>query len=132
MAKGLIRKLDELGRLTLDAEMRKALGMVAGEFVEVWEDNGILKVKLFNKKLAKGTKRLIDNVGRVTIPKGFCRSLNICERAEIGMYIEGQVICLKPVRLQCICCGNAEEDKLVELNGVYMCHECIKQMWEAL
>jgi transcriptional pleiotropic regulator of transition state genes len=130
MIKGIVRKLDELGRITLPTENRRILGMVAGEPVDMWLDNNTVRVRVFDKTSLKGIVRNTDDLGRITLPIAFRRSLKIDVKDPLDMYIDGQVICIKPVKLQCVCCGSNEEEKLVQLNGVHICPSCVKKLWE--
>jgi transcriptional pleiotropic regulator of transition state genes len=127
MIKGIVRKLDELGRITLSSNNRRHLGMVAGEHVDMWLDDNMIRIRVFDKTVLKGIVRDIDDLGRITLPVEYRRSLKLDERAELDMYIDGQVICIKPVKLQCVFCGSEEEDKLIEINDVHICPSCIKE-----
>lgn len=129
MIKGIVRNLDRLGRVTLPVEMRRSLGMVAEEEVDMWLNGGVICVQLLNKKDLHGIVRAIDNLGRIVPPREYLKSLKINTGDPVDMYLNGEVICIKKVTLQCVCCGNTEEDKLIEYNGVHMCPACIKQMW---
>jgi transcriptional pleiotropic regulator of transition state genes len=77
--------------------------------------------------MVKGIVRNIDELGRVVLPKEIRRSLNIKEKDPVDIYLRNGVICIEPCKLQCVCCGSREEDKLAQVNGVHMCPECIKK-----
>lgn len=75
-----------------------------------------------------GVIRELDQLGRVTLPKEFRKTLGIRESEPIEICLEGDSIRLRPCRLQCVCCGTQREDKLVEKNGVHICSICIEAL----
>jgi transcriptional pleiotropic regulator of transition state genes len=77
--------------------------------------------------MVKGIVRRIDDLGRVVIPKEMRRALKIKEGDPVDIYLKDGVICIEPFRLQCVCCGNCNEDKLVVVDGVHMCPECVEK-----
>ena len=47
---GIVRKIDNEGRLTLPKELRKSLGLTSSDFIEIYtKDNSIVIQKLKNK-----------------------------------------------------------------------------------
>ena len=78
---------------------------------------------------ALGIVRKLDDLGRITLPIELRRTFKIEDNAPLEIYVEGDVICLKPCKLQCVCCGSINEDKLVELNGVLVCGECARELY---
>lgn len=82
--------------------------------------------------MIKGIVRNIDELGRVTLPKEIRTAFNIKHKDPVDIYLENGVICIEPCRLQCVCCGSNNEDKLKEVDGVHMCPECIKKFKEEI
>jgi transcriptional pleiotropic regulator of transition state genes len=80
--------------------------------------------------MVKGIVRKIDDLGRVVIPKEMRKALKIRETDPVDIYLKDGVICIEPFRLQCVCCGNTDEDKLVVVNGVHMCPDCIQKFFK--
>lgn len=79
-----------------------------------------------------GIIRNLDELGRVTLPKEYRKALDIKERDPVSIQAYGDGILISPCKLQCVCCGVKEEKKLIKLNGVHMCHNCIKDAWDEL
>lgn len=82
--------------------------------------------------MVKGIVRKIDELGRVVIPKEFRRSLKIKDGDKVDIYLKDGVISLERFGLKCVCCGNDDEDKLVQVNGVHMCPNCIKEYYKGV
>lgn len=131
MIKGVVRNLDPLGRITLPKEYRKSLGMYLEDKVDMYLDNGIVCVKSYREgESPKGIVRKIDKIGRVSLPKEYRRTLRIEETEPVDIYLNGQVICVKAVKLQCVFCGTDKEERLIEKNGVHICLDCIDELVE--
>nr|WP_308743500.1 AbrB/MazE/SpoVT family DNA-binding domain-containing protein [uncultured Anaerocolumna sp.] len=77
--------------------------------------------------MVKGIVRPIDDLGRLVIPKEFRKSLKIKEKDPVDIYLKDGVICIEPFKLQCVCCGNRNENKLVVVDGVHMCPDCVEK-----
>lgn len=45
MAKGVVRKIDELGRVTIPKEMRKSFHMDSQDLVDIYAENGVICLK---------------------------------------------------------------------------------------
>ena len=70
-----------------------------------------------------GILRKVDDLGRVVIPAGVRRSLNIREGDEVEVSVEGeQVILAKPIE-QCVFCGSVEE--LSPFRSKRVCRPCL-------
>lgn len=131
MIKGIVRNLDPLGRITLPVEMKRAAGMQDGKPVDmyIYEDDhthqSVIRICKATEFSVFGIVRNIDQLGRVVLPKEYRKSLRINESDPVEIYKDGSVICIKTVKLQCVCCGSTEESELIEHNGVHMCLDCI-------
>lgn len=80
--------------------------------------------------MAKGITRRIDDLGRIIIPKEMRRTLKIKEGDPIDIYLKDGVICMESSKLQCVCCESTDEDKLVVVDGVHMCPDCIQKFFK--
>nr|WP_308743103.1 AbrB/MazE/SpoVT family DNA-binding domain-containing protein [uncultured Anaerocolumna sp.] len=80
--------------------------------------------------MAKGITRRIDDLGRIVIPKEMRRILKIKEGDPIDIYLKDGVICMESMKLQCVCCENDNEDKLVVVDGVHMCPDCLQKFFK--
>lgn len=130
MVKGIVRKLDNLGRISLPKEYRRILGIVAGAQVDMWLDQDIIRIKLYDKNSPRGIVRCLDDLGRICLPKEYRRTLNIKEVDPVDMYLDKCIICIKPVRLQCVSCGTEKEEQLIKRNGVHVCKNCVDELFQ--
>lgn len=70
-----------------------------------------------------GMVRRLDDLGRVVIPKELRNVRDIKEGDPIEIYVDGDVICLKPaVKKKCFVCGTTEQ--LLEIDGLHICQKC--------
>jgi bifunctional DNA-binding transcriptional regulator/antitoxin component of YhaV-PrlF toxin-antitoxin module len=127
MPRGIVRRIDDLNRITLPSEYRFTGMLVSGSKVDMRLDGQVIRMRLGQADFV-GMKRPLDHLGRVSIPKEYCRSLHFAEKELIDIYIEGNEICLKKETLQCVFCGSTDEDKLIVRNGRHACEECITEM----
>ncbi|MFV0341415.1 MAG: AbrB/MazE/SpoVT family DNA-binding domain-containing protein [Anaerocolumna sp.] len=83
---GLVRKLDQLGRITLPKELRKTFGIKEGDPVEIYTDNGAICLKPVNNvnecALCGG-----DNTGMIKVDNSY-----ICLKCLDSIYEEGEKI----------------------------------------
>jgi transcriptional pleiotropic regulator of transition state genes len=117
MIKGIVRRIDDLGRATLPKEYRNILGIEAGTALDLSIDNKVICLK-------KGKGRKVDALGRYSIPIEVRRSLRFEQNELVDMYVVGDDICIKRAALQCVMCGSEEEANLHEVNGVLICKTC--------
>jgi len=70
-----------------------------------------------------GMVRRLDDLGRVVIPKELRNVRDIKEGDPIEIYVDGDVICLKPaVKKKCFVCGTTEQP--LEIDGLHICRKC--------
>lgn len=80
---------------------------------------------------ATGITRPIDHLGRVVIPMELRRTMNLKPDTNMEIFVEdGNKIILIPYRALCFCCGNPEQKKLLEYEGVFLCPDCVKKFTE--
>lgn len=77
--------------------------------------------------MISGVVRLLDSLGRVTLPKEIRDSLKVNEGDPLHIYVEDGRIIITPLKLQCVSCGTMyeDEDELRQVNGVHLCPTCI-------
>ena len=74
--------------------------------------------------MPKGVVRKLDRLGRAVPPSEYRKALGIEEGDPVDMYLDGDRICIEPLRLQCICCGDTKEDRHKVVDGVHLCPVC--------
>ena len=110
---GIIRKIDELGRVTIPIEIRRSTGIDTSVRTNMCVDNGVLC-------LTKGNGRGIDELGRYTIPKEIRRRYGWEIGQGMEVYEECGHICIK--KRGCDWCEETED--LIEINGHKLCRKC--------
>lgn len=75
-----------------------------------------------------GIIRKVDELGRIVLPIELRRTLDIAERDELEIYMEGDRIILKKYEPACVFCGS--ERRIVSYNGKNICRDCIRKMTE--
>ena len=73
-----------------------------------------------------GIIRKVDELGRIVLPIELRRTLDIAERDELEIYMEGARIILQKFEPSCIFCASSRE--LVSYRGKNICQECIRSM----
>ena len=77
-----------------------------------------------------GVSRRLDNLGRYVIPAEIRKNLDIKEKDILEVYTDGDKIILRKVEESCTFCG--DEEGLQEINGKYVCKDCVKKLWEVI
>ncbi len=73
-----------------------------------------------------GILRCVDELGRIVIPKSMRVNLDIAERDQIEIFIDGDRIILQKYEPSCVFCGNSQD--IVFYNGKRICGECLKSI----
>lgn len=68
MVEGIVRNLDQLGRITLPKETRRAIGIKEGNPMEIWVEDGVFHIKPVRLRCVccgepEGKKKLIEQNG---------------------------------------------------------------------
>jgi transcriptional pleiotropic regulator of transition state genes len=124
MARGIVRKIDELGRVTLPIEVRRRFELSTGDRAGLVLDGQVIRIS----KKVSGMSRPIDELGRLTLPKEFRRSLGFVEYQEVEIYIDDGDICVSKVG--CEWCSSTEE--LMDINRHCLCRKCAYTVVDAV
>ena len=128
MAKGMVKKIDELGRVTVPIEMRRTANISWGDKVGVYVADGALHVVLpRNMEKYVGMDRPFDELGRITIPIEMRRTLNLEIKDKVDVYFEGEELLIK--KAGCHYCGNQKD--LKEYKGYLICPTCGNEIGHA-
>ena len=73
-----------------------------------------------------GIVRPVDGLGRIVLPIEIRRNLDIEEKDQLEIYLEGERIILRKHESACTFCGGARG--LSEYKGKNVCRECVKQL----
>lgn len=123
--KGIVRKLDNLGRITLPMEYRRSFGIEVGENapIGIYADRNIIRLHMKKEKFV-GIVRDLDELGRLTLPIEIRRALRFDDRELVDMWIDNEEICIRKATLQCVICGSDDEEQLMDIDGVLVCRGC--------
>ena len=69
-----------------------------------------------------GMTRSVDELGRLVLPKSIRMSLDINDKDELEVFVEGNRIILQKREVGCIFCNHAEN--LLIFNGKHVCARC--------
>lgn len=73
-----------------------------------------------------GIVRKVDELGRIVLPIELRRTLDINEKDELEIYVDGNTVVLKKHESTCMICQNKKN--LKEINGKYICADCISEL----
>ena len=121
MAKGIIRKIDEQGRVVIPIEIRRAAGAMDRERFNLYFEDGVIH-------LSKGQGRRLDELGRYTIPKELRRVNGWETEQPMDVFLEGDEICIR--KFGCEWCEETED--LIEVDGHKLCRKCAEKVGKVL
>ena len=73
-----------------------------------------------------GIVRKVDELGRIVLPIGLRRTMDIAEKDAIEIYVDGASIILRKYEPTCIFCGDAKN--VINYRGKNICPNCLKEM----
>lgn len=126
---GIVRKVDQLGRVVLPKELRKTLNIKEVEdSLEIYvEDNRIVLKKYDANEGVSGIVRRVDQLGRIVLPIELRRNMNIAEEKDsLEIFVDQNKIVLKKYEPACIFCGNAKN--VFVFKGKNVCPECVEEL----
>ena len=75
---------------------------------------------------ATGIIRKVDELGRIVLPIEIRRTMDIVERDEIEIFMDGDQIILQKFQPSCVFCGSTRN--LVAYEGKNLCAECVRKI----
>lgn len=132
---GMIRKVDELGRVVIPIEIRNLFELVEKTPVEVFLSGNKIIFEKFerNKELSNRDKsqslgiiRRVDELGRVVIPKDMRDLLGIEEKTPMEFFIEKNSIIIEKYEKSCPFCKNKKN--LIEFKEEMVCQDCLEEL----
>lgn len=131
-ATGVVRKIDELGRLVVPMEIRREFGLLGIEKVDIYLDakfpECIVVEKFDEEASAIGVARNLDNLGRFVVPMEMRRNFCIGDRCALEFFTENNKIYIKKYNPGCIFCDDI--NNTVEYKGRKVCKNCIAKLNE--
>ena len=123
--KGIIRKLDKLGRFVIPIKFRDKYGFNKETLVTFEK----IKDCIICRKVTDnydGIARKLDALGRPVVPKEYRQELEWKEGDFIGIYVYKDFLIFRKLNTKCIFCY--EERKLIEFEGKYICKKCMNKI----
>lgn len=74
-----------------------------------------------------GVRRKLDDLGRVVIPAGIRRTLDLRDGDAIEFTVSGDEIILTRASDRCVVCGH-QGDSLREVRGRRLCEQCVAEV----
>ena len=128
-ATGIIRRIDDLGRLVFPIEIRKILGINEGDKIEIYvAENKIVCRKYTGGEgeLNTGVVRPVDSLGRTVIPMELRKMLALPQRAQMQIFIDADAIILRQYESKCVFCSN--DENLIPFKDKKICPSCKEQI----
>lgn len=76
--------------------------------------------------ISTGIVRKVDELGRFVLPIEMRRTLDIAEKDELEIYVEGSSVILKKYMPSCIFCNGTKD--ITNYKGKNVCPKCIKAL----
>lgn len=76
-----------------------------------------------------GIVRRVDELGRIVLPIELRRTLDIAEKDQLEIFVEGSSIVLKKYRPTCIFCDSVRDVSI--FRGKNICPKCLRELREA-
>jgi transcriptional pleiotropic regulator of transition state genes len=75
---------------------------------------------------ATGIIRKVDELGRIVLPIEIRRTMDIAERDELEIFMDGDQIILQKFQPSCVFCGSTHS--LVSYEGKNLCTDCVRKI----
>lgn len=75
-----------------------------------------------------GIVRKVDDLGRIVLPRELRKVLDIHEKDELEIFVDGDYIMLQKYQPSCIFCGSGEQIR--QYKGKNICQSCISDLHE--
>lgn len=126
---GLIRRVDEVGRVVIPIEIRNGFNIKEKDPMEIYVDNNFIILKrcdldCFEDTILNSGRliRRVDELGRVVIPIEIRNRFDIKEKDSMEIYTRDGSIALKKYEPFCVFCGSTEN--LIDFKDKLICSNC--------
>ncbi|MFA7636836.1 MAG: AbrB/MazE/SpoVT family DNA-binding domain-containing protein [Monoglobales bacterium] len=128
---GIVRRIDQLGRIVVPKELRRALNIVeVKDLLEIYLENGsIILEKIKTNQSSGRVSRKVDQLGRIVLPVELRRNVDIVEEKDsLEIFIDGEKIILKKYHPACVFCSDAKN--IFSFKGKNICTGCLEELKE--
>lgn len=126
---GVMRDVDDLGRLVIPIELRRQHQLVHGTPMLIYADldGNVMFYKDYEHMHVAGIIRKIDELGRLVIPKEIRRQWNLEPGTPMMLYADnsGNIMLRKGLNECEVCCST---DNLHRHRHIVLCHECMEKL----
>lgn len=117
---GIVRKIDELGRIVLPKEIRTTMNIEGRAPLEITVEKDLIILTKYDDLLGKsGIVRKVDELGRVVLPKELRKTFNLQKNKPLEFFIDEKRIILKQFDSDktCMITGIIDDKNFVFENG---------------
>ena len=128
-ATGIVRRIDDLGRLVFPIEIRRILDITEGDQIEIYVIDNKIVCKKYIPNMGQPTTSVIrplDSLGRTVIPMEVRRMLSLPVKAAMQIFVDGDSIVLIEYEEKCVFCGGT--DVLADFKNKKICINCREQI----
>jgi transcriptional pleiotropic regulator of transition state genes len=128
-ATGIIRRIDDLGRLVFPIEIRRILAIEEGDQMEIYVTDNKIVCKKYVPSMGQATTSIVrplDALGRTVIPMELRKMLSLPHKAAMQIFVEGDAIVLKEYEEKCVFCGSSAD--LMDFKNKRICAVCKDQL----
>ena len=75
-----------------------------------------------------GIVRKVDDLGRIVLPIGLRRTLNINEKDPLEIFVDNDRIILRKYEPACVCVFCDSADNVTQFRGKNICGDCLKEL----
>lgn len=135
---GIIRRIDELGRIVIEKSIRDQFGLEEGTPILIYLDKQGKIVLRKAKEGETGIIRKMDELGRIVIPKEMRDILNIKVKDKknkipgdsLEQFVLSNTIIIRKYEPFCIFCGSSKKIDIYRDKSI--CHKCMENISEKL
>lgn len=118
---GIIRRLDELGRIVIPIEYRHNKIVDGKTKVKIDNIEDFVVVEILEDNIKTFTRRF-DDLGRIVVPAEIRDRLNWQKKDEIEIWEYGKYLILQKTKKECVFCGNKKN--LIKYKKEMICQKC--------
>lgn len=124
---GIIRKIDDLGRICIPMELRRLLSFNFNKVTINLDDDNISIIVAKDSETKNGIIRPVDQCGRLSVPAEIKKRLSMENGDYVSFFIDldNQQMILRKYLHKCIFCGNNSYKDLEKYKNIPICKNCI-------
>ena len=126
---GIERRIDELGRVVIPAELRNTLKWEDKDSLEMYLEKDCVCIRKPNFEGRIDSVEIIrnlDELGRIVIPKELRDKLDITFKNTVEVFVRKDVVMIKKIESSCVFCNSSTN--LKEYNCKFVCSECLEKL----